>query len=94
MVLESYRVPRKHTAAAAVFSYVILAGFIVLPGAFKSLDKAQPDSQAARRVYDIAHQIPIFAISGVMCLTGLLGTIFLWHKYSDNPVWLISNLST
>jgi hypothetical protein len=81
MVLKAYEVHWGYNVAAASFSWLLLAGFIVFPGAFRSLG-----------IPGNGDKVPFICFSGVCCFVGLLGTAWLWRKFRHNYVWLLSHL--
>jgi hypothetical protein len=91
MILKAYEVHWGYNAAAASFSWLLLAGFIVLPKTVKSLRLSQ-DSQASRAARELTHDVPLLCLSSVCCLIGLLGTLWLWRRFKRNYVWLLGHL--
>ncbi len=90
MVLESDRVPSKINIIAALCSWWIMAGFLVLPGAFISLEKskilqAQPD--LARHIHVALPLLAVFCF-----VSGATGICYLWMRFKNNYVWLPSHL--
>lgn len=92
MVLESYNTPRFFNIAAALSSWTLLAGFIVLPGTFTSLKALRVHTQAGETFHSLIDQIPLLCLSAICCAAGVMGTILLWIRFRHNPVWLLSNL--
>lgn len=92
MVLESYEIHQAYNIAAALSSWALLAGFIVLPGTFTSLAKLEHDNQAVRKLHDLAGKVPLFCVSGTLCLAGIVGTGWLWWRHRRNYVWLLVHL--
>jgi hypothetical protein len=91
MVVESYHIPHQYNIAAGLSSWILLASFILFPGTFTSLEKHH-ESEAGKALYNFAQHIPLLLFSGVCCLAGVIGTIFLWVKFRHNYVWLLSHL--
>ncbi|KAH8742505.1 hypothetical protein F5883DRAFT_363751, partial [Diaporthe sp. PMI_573] len=92
MVLESYDAPQRYNVAAAVSLWTLLAGFIVLPATFTSLESVKVNNETSEILHGIAEPIPLLCLSAVCCLTGLVGTILLWIKFRHNYVWLLGHL--
>ena len=90
MVLDSYEVRQGNNIAAALFSWLLLAGFIVFPGTFKSLNLLREDSPGGRPA--LAHRVPLVWFSSICCFIGLLGNFWLWLKFRHNYVWLLEHL--
>ena len=92
MLCESYEVPWWYNLAAAVSSWILLAGFLVLPGAFTSLERLQISAEAGNVVHKVSQQGALLGVAIFFCACGLAGTIGLWVKYFDNYVWLLGHL--
>ncbi|KAH8909468.1 hypothetical protein BR93DRAFT_392897 [Coniochaeta sp. PMI_546] len=90
MVLESDRVPSTVNIIAALCSWWIMAGFLVLPGAFVSLEKskilqAQPD--LTQHIHVV---LPL--LGALSFVSGACGICYLWKRFRHNYVWLSSRL--
>ena len=78
--------------AAAIFTWILLAGFWALPATFASLGRAQllDGSEAGRFVRTAASAIlPVAFVCFAACM---LGVVRLWVKFRGNYVWLLSHL--
>ena len=91
MVVGSYEVQWQYNLLASVSSWILLAAFLVLPGTFTSLDKLGVKA-AGNVIHVVAQPTPLICISAVLCLSGLLSTIFLWISFRRNYVWLLSHI--
>lgn len=89
MVLGADRVPLRYNLMAAFSTWILLAGYMVLPGIFKSLDL--PMLQDHNLLVG-NQQNAILSIAGVCGLAGLIGIVYLWHRWCDNYIWLIGRL--
>jgi hypothetical protein len=90
MVLESDRVPSKVNIAAALCCWWAMAGFLVLPGAFTSLEK----SKALQAQPDLEQHIKIaLPLVAVFCfISGAGGICYLWRRFRHNYIWLSNRL--
>lgn len=62
MLLALDSIPRMHNMLAAVFTWILLAGFVLFPGTFTSLQNARsanPGSEIERHVLDAVSQVPL-----------------------------------
>jgi hypothetical protein len=79
---------------AIIFSWLILAGYVVLPNTFTSLQNA--DSLAAtaggKAIQDAVRNVPLLPFAGVLCCIGAAGSCWLWWLRRRNYVWLISHI--
>ncbi|KAH6614554.1 hypothetical protein B0J18DRAFT_374580 [Chaetomium sp. MPI-SDFR-AT-0129] len=92
MLRQSYEVPWSWNLAAAISSWILLAGFLVLPGAFTSLQKLRLDTEASIAVHKLAQQHTLLGFAISFCILGFVGTGLLWVKYRSNYIWLLSRL--
>jgi hypothetical protein len=77
-----------------IFSWLILAGYVVLPNTFTSLQNA--DSLAAttggKAIQDAVRNVPLLPFAGVLCCIGAAGSCWLWWLQRRNYVWLVSHI--
>jgi hypothetical protein len=96
MLLELDQIPTFHNILAGFFTWILLAGYVVLPGTFKSLI----GTAAARFASEIGTegsamkvvQNPLFWIAAICCTIGACGMIWLWYAWKRNYVWVINRL--
>jgi hypothetical protein len=91
---EKREAPKLDNLFAAIFSWLTLAGFIVLPGTFTSLAKSESlgDSKGGIVVQDAVRNIPLLAVAVVCCLAGTIGSCWFWWKWRQNYVWLVARI--
>ena len=100
MLLHLDEIPQLHNILASLFTWIILAGFVVLPGTFttfkKSKDFQDADSNDSNAItYAIVHSIAnigLLWLAGGFCLFGVLGCLGLWFRWRENYVWLINRI--
>lgn len=97
MLLAMDTIPRMHNIFAAFFTWILLAGFVVLPGTFTSLGKLEDkpevsSSEAASAILKTVKNIPLLVIAGSCCGIGALGMVWLWYKWRSNYVWLLNRI--
>ncbi|KAG4416753.1 hypothetical protein IFR04_010082 [Cadophora malorum] len=97
MLLAMDTIPRMHNIFAAFFTWILLAGFVVLPGTFTSLqtleDKPEvSSSETASAILKTVKNIPLLVIAGSCCGIGALGMVWLWFKWRSNYVWLLNRI--
>lgn len=104
MLLHLDEIPRVFNILASLFTWIILAGFLVVPGTFttfkesEAFQKANNDGDGEGRD-DVAHaivhsieNIGLLWLSGAFCVVGTLGCIWLWYRWNKNYVWLINRV--
>ncbi|KAB5572616.1 hypothetical protein GE09DRAFT_1100255 [Coniochaeta sp. 2T2.1] len=95
MLLSLDKIPRLHNILAAFFGWILLAGFIVLPGTFTSNDNAvQRATPGANDVLNTVVQssLPLSVVAAVCCGIGYLGNLWLSIRWRNNYVWLINRV--
>jgi cytochrome b subunit of formate dehydrogenase len=103
MLLSLDTIPRMHNILVLLFVWILLAGFVIIPGAFTSTARKQEGSTV---------ELPVGSGSGVegeklaltpantaamvlgfVCiLTGLFGSAWLALRWRRNYVWLLNKL--
>jgi hypothetical protein len=94
MSLQANEAPPPNNLLAAGFSWITLAGFVVLPGTFTSLENSGSlsDSKGGQVVKDAIQNVSLLAIAGVFCFAGTVGSCWLWRKKRKNYVWLLARI--
>ena len=92
MCTQSNQARKRYTIGAALFSWLILAGYLVLPNTFTSLQssKTLSESKGGQLLQSTVHNVKLLPFAGVLCLIGLAGISRLWYKWRRNYVWLIT----
>jgi hypothetical protein len=94
MLLNLDAVPRTHNLASSFFTWILLAGFVVLPATFTSIEQVQADGrpQIEVNVIQVVKNLPILVVAAVLCGIGVLGMLWLWWRWRDNYVWLVNRI--
>ncbi|KAG4440533.1 hypothetical protein IFR05_004003 [Cadophora sp. M221] len=97
MLLAMDTIPRLHNILAAFFTWILLAGFVLFPGTFTSLQSLEDkpevsSSETASAILKTVKNIPLLVIAGSCCGIGALGMIWLWMKWRSNYVWLLNRI--
>jgi hypothetical protein len=58
MVFEE--VPRTHNLLSGLFTWILLAGFVVLPGTFSALEGIQSNSGEFEKVLHTIRHLPLY----------------------------------
>ena len=92
MCTQSNQARKRYTIGAALFSWLILAGYLVLPNTFTSLQssKTLSESKGGQLLQSTVHNVKLLPFAGVLCLIGVAGISRLWYKWRRNYVWLIT----
>jgi len=89
MVFEM--VPRTHNLLSSLFTWILLAGFVVLPGTFTHLENIQ-ESGEVERVLQSLHNLPLLIIGYGCCGLGAFGMLLFWWRWAHNYVWLLNKI--
>jgi hypothetical protein len=75
---------------ASLFTWLLLAGFIVLPATFASIrNRALEDvGKTGKVVISTAQNIPLLWVAGTCCVCAASGLSWLWWGQSHNYIWL------
>jgi hypothetical protein len=92
MVLDAYEVPLPYNLVASFSTWILLAGYVVLPGAFKSLDWPMLQDHILPVGNQQSQRNAIISVASICCATGLLGISYLWLRFRHNYIWLIESL--
>lgn len=98
MLLGMDNIPRSHNLFASFSTWILLAGFIVVPGTFvsvednKTLQKGAKNSKVEHAVLDTVKHASLMWVAGFCCLVGSAGMVWLWWRWRRNYVWLINKI--
>ncbi|KAK3939611.1 hypothetical protein QBC46DRAFT_143133 [Diplogelasinospora grovesii] len=94
MLKAYYNVHWLYNVAAAISSWILLAGFIVLPGTFTSLQNLKTDTGAVEVLQSFAERIGLLSLSACCWISGVVGIGSLWWKFRQrhNYLWLLDHL--
>lgn len=82
------RIPLSHTCMAAVSQWTLLAGYLVVPGTFTSLQRSHTLVNASTPVVRAIQNPPLLAISCICFLSGAATMSWLAWRWRFNYVWL------
>ncbi|KAK0386460.1 hypothetical protein NLU13_6296 [Sarocladium strictum] len=99
MLLSQDEIPKWHTIVAAICVWLLLAGFLVFPGTFTSLQETVDDSdndnastKAGEAILGTVKNIPLLVIGAVACGISAVGMLALLVRHRVNFVWLLNRL--
>ncbi|KAF7313844.1 hypothetical protein HMN09_00541900 [Mycena chlorophos] len=89
MLLALDGIPRLHNMLAGFFTWILLAGFVLLPGTFTSLQNSSASQTGdGARVLEAIQHLPLFVIAFTCAGIGALGMLWLWWRWNQNYLWL------
>lgn len=84
---------------AAGCTWILLAGFIVLPGTYTNFQKSDIVEAAKKDQSNVGNQIlasiakpGLLIVAAILCGLGVLGVTGLWLKWRANYIWLINKV--
>ena len=96
MLLQLDRIPWWHDLLSNLFTWLLLAGYIVFPGAFTSIRNSKTLSEdagaAGKAVVAAARTWPILLVASICCGVGVMGMCWLWWTWQDNYIWLLNKI--
>ncbi|KAE9373868.1 hypothetical protein N431DRAFT_338074 [Stipitochalara longipes BDJ] len=78
--------------AASVYTWLLLAGFIVFPSTFLNLQTGTTGTLEGITIERVIKHIPLLCIAGSCTLAGTVMICQLWVKRRTNYEWLINHL--
>jgi hypothetical protein len=76
---------------ASLFTWLLLAGFIVLPATVTSIRNSRAldgMGRAGKAVIGATQNIPLLWVAGFCCVCGVSGLLWLWWGQNQNYIWL------
>ncbi|KAL0958849.1 hypothetical protein HGRIS_014168 [Hohenbuehelia grisea] len=97
MLLALDGIPRAHNMMISFYTWILLAGFVLFPGTFSSLQNVQQESpdglgQTTTRVLNAIQHVPLFVIAWVCCAIGAIGMCYMWWRWMNNYIWLVNRV--
>jgi hypothetical protein len=84
---------------AAAFTWILLAGFIVLPGTYTNFQNSdiiktaeQDQNNLGNKILTSVAHTGLLIVAGALTGIGLLGITGLWLKWRNNYIWLINKV--
>ncbi|KAG9239665.1 hypothetical protein BJ875DRAFT_365185 [Amylocarpus encephaloides] len=85
-------IPSLHNILAASSTWLLLAGFIILPGTFTTLQKSNPTSELISTTLSTVQHIPLLILASISSALGALGMLTLLFLHRDNYIWIGSRV--
>ncbi|KAF9004587.1 hypothetical protein BDQ17DRAFT_400427 [Cyathus striatus] len=77
---------------ASFSTWILLAGFVLFPGTFTSLQNINASSQVEQRLVNVVTQVPLFVIAFLCSGIGAAGMCYLWWRWRNNYIWLVNQI--
>ena len=94
MVLEANEVPARINLLASLYLWLTLAGFVVFPGTFSSLQNSSKlvNSEGGKFVQHTVENAPLLPLAFICCFIGIVGSCCLWWERRKNYIWAIAHV--
>ncbi|CAD6446245.1 57fae435-51e9-499a-a262-35fa7ac167fe-CDS [Sclerotinia trifoliorum] len=80
--------------APGLFTWLLLAGYMVLPATFTSLQNsrtvASEVSKAGKLILKTYQNLPLLWIAAIFCAIGASGMSWLWWMWKRNYIWILN----
>lgn len=98
MLLHLDNIPRLHNIMASAATWILLAGYVILPGTFTTLQDSKVVKNGGKGnvaedvVVRAIRNAPLLWVGAIFCVIGAVGMISLWIRWRANYVWLINRI--
>ncbi|EKM77588.1 hypothetical protein AGABI1DRAFT_43048, partial [Agaricus bisporus var. burnettii JB137-S8] len=92
MLLELDDIPIVYNLAASFFTWILLAGFVLFPGTFTSLETLDLGDGFGAFLVNRIVNLPLFIVAFICTGIGIIGMIYLWWKCMQNYIWLVNKI--
>ncbi|KAJ5302307.1 hypothetical protein N7508_007170 [Penicillium antarcticum] len=98
MILEADEIAWQYNILASAAHWILLAGYLVMPGTFTSLQKSDAvynnlsENEAGELILSTIQNPPLLATAIVLFVAGLAIMGWLFWEYRGNYVWLINRI--
>ena len=102
MLLHLDRIPRVYNFLSGLFTWILLASFLIIPGTFTSFknsdmfkgiqDDEDKSNAVAKAIIDSAANVGLLWLSVAFCGIGGTGCLFLWFRWRKNYVWIVNKV--
>lgn len=98
MIVEADQVPWQYNVLASAAHWVLLAGYLVMPGTYTSLQKSDAvhnglaQNEAGELILDTIQNPPLLVTACLFFTTGLAVMAWLSWEYRNNYIWLVNRV--
>ncbi|KDR70238.1 hypothetical protein GALMADRAFT_76439 [Galerina marginata CBS 339.88] len=97
MLLALDDIPALYNLLAGFFTWILLAGFILFPGTFTSLQNVSAGTpglpaQVEQQLINAVTHLPLFIVAWVCTGIGVFGMIWLWWRWRKNYIWALNKI--
>ncbi|KAG8800267.1 hypothetical protein FRC16_003251 [Serendipita sp. 398] len=96
MLLDLDSVPSWHNLLVALCAWLLLAGFVIFPGTFTSIQNIDEQGDGIgnieRWILHHVKNLPLLVVAGVCCGLGAIGMVAFWIRWHSNYVWVCNRV--
>jgi hypothetical protein len=92
MLIEYDNLPLGSSLLALFFTWILLAGYLVFPGTFTSINHFSGESAPKTLLVLAVRNLPLLWTAAVCCGIGACGIVWLWWKLRANYFYTMNRL--
>ncbi|KAF7312680.1 hypothetical protein MIND_00282400 [Mycena indigotica] len=92
MLLALDSIPMIYNLLTNFFTWILLAGFVLFPGTFTSLQNNPQLGAVGITAVNVIKHVSLFVIAWVCTGLGVAGMLWLWFRWNANYVWLVNRI--
>ncbi|KAF8143864.1 hypothetical protein K438DRAFT_1632718 [Mycena galopus ATCC 62051] len=92
MLLAIDDIPSVYNLLASFSTWILLAGFVLFPGTFTSLQQNSQLGQIGVTAADVIKHVSLYVIAWVCTGLGAAGMIYLWVRWRGNWIWCLDRI--
>ena len=96
MLLQLDKIPVLYNILSSIFTWLLLAGYMVFPATFSSIRNSQAlanrAGKAGKLVSTAVQHIPLLYLAAICCVCGAAGMSWLGWLWRKNYVWILNRI--
>ncbi|KAK7006197.1 hypothetical protein R3P38DRAFT_3037254 [Favolaschia claudopus] len=92
MLLAIDSIPPLYNILASFFTWILLAGFVLFPGTFTSLQSNPELGALGVTAVNVVKHVSLYVIAWVCTATGAIGMAWLWYRWRLNYIWCLNRV--
>jgi hypothetical protein len=94
MSVRANQARKRYNLSAGIFAWLTLAGYVVLPNTFTSIQKSEAldKSEGGKVIQNTVRNIQILPFASIFCGVGTIGMGYLWWRFRRNYIWLLAHI--
>lgn len=94
MLLSLDNIPAAYNLLSSVFTWILLAGYVLFPGTFTTIREKGPEGRndAERWILDTMKNAPLLWVAVICTGVGTLGMLGLWARWRKNYIWVANRI--